>query len=76
MRRWLAGLLRWLVWRLHDDDHREVVSIVDEYDILRCQIEVMGDGRHGVDAIFVCLPVGWDCTVVGSNDFIRRSNTR
>lgn len=64
--RWLAELLHWLATRIHKGDHKEFIEIRDEFDIIRCRIEVMGDDHHGVDATFVRLPQGWDCLVLGN----------
>ncbi|ASD50882.1 hypothetical protein SEA_HANNACONDA_169 [Mycobacterium phage Hannaconda] len=60
MRRGLALALHWLALRIYRDEHTERIEITDEYDIVRCRVEVAGDeSGHGVDSEYDLLPPGW-----------------
>lgn len=74
MKRGIAESLHWLATRIHSGEHKEFIEIRDEYDVLRCRVELVGDDHHGVDAAFVRLPSGWDCFVVGNTHDFRRSD--
>lgn len=63
---WFAEALHRLATRIHNDGHKELVEIKDEYQVCRCRIEVAGDDLHGVDATFVELPPGWEFAISGS----------
>lgn len=71
MRQAIAHLLTRMAARIHTADHKEIIEVHDDYGVLRCRVEVMGDDHHGVDAAFVRLPQGWECFVLGKNDYSR-----
>lgn len=69
MRRALAILLHRLADFIYNDDFREAVVIVDEYGISRCHVDVRADDSHGVDGATAQLPVGWELTVTGEQQW-------
>ncbi|AEJ92231.1 hypothetical protein OPTIMUS_175 [Mycobacterium phage Optimus] len=59
MRKWIAKALHRLAVRIHSDEHSERILILDEYEIIRCRVEIAGDDSHGVDSEYDLLPPGW-----------------
>lgn len=74
MRQWIAACLRELAVRVHNNDHPEIVEIVDEYGICRCFVELTADHAHGVSAAFSELPTGWHFRVEGNLNAVHRPN--
>lgn len=74
MRTLLAHLLHRLAEWVHPADHQEIIEVQDDYGIVRCRVQVVGDDRHGIDTAFVRLPTGWDCHVEGNTHDFSRSD--
>lgn len=59
MCRWLARVLHHLANRLYDDERTDRLEVLDEYEIVRCRVDIAGDDTHGLDSEFDELPPGW-----------------
>lgn len=60
MRQWMAERLHQLAGHIFNDQHRQRIEILDEYEICRCTVEVDGDSYgHGLTRIADILPTGW-----------------
>lgn len=59
MRPWLALLFRAFANRIYSEEHRDRVEVLDEYGIRRCEVYIISDNVHGVNAERVELPEGW-----------------
>lgn len=68
MRVWLAHRLHGVARWLYNDTHTERVTVIDEYGICRCRIEIAGDDSHGISAEFIALPDGWVCETRGNEN--------
>lgn len=59
MRRLLAHMLHRLAARIYNDSHHETLTIIDEWGITRCRVDVSADDSHGIESEFDQLPQGW-----------------
>ena len=60
MRHALANSLRRLANWIHNDEHHDTVTIVDEWGNCRCRLGIAADESHGVDSEYIQLPNGWE----------------
>lgn len=59
MRRYLAKFLHGIADRIYDDERTDRLIVLDEWDIVRCRVDIAADDNHGLDSEFDELPLGW-----------------
>ena len=59
MRKLLSIWLQSVAKTLYNEEHKEQVSVIDEYGVCRCRVEVVADSCHYINTTIERLPAGW-----------------